>query len=105
MLASTEKLYQEAKQLYETNSEFKKLADKCTLRLQQKDPEIMPYFYFIRAISVVAMMDNYKVLNVRMPLDAIKGESFYAGMPSITGEEIRIVQQIQTENGLEDYER
>ena len=58
------------------------------LKLQQKDPSYIALWKVLRAISVRDMMETYNQLNVEMPLSAIVGESFYAGMPLITQEEL-----------------
>jgi len=86
MLAFFESLYIEANKEYQSDPEFEKDADAATLRLHRKDPAIMPIFRLIRAISVSGMMDIYEKLGVNMPLEAIRGESFYAGVPQVTHE-------------------
>lgn len=41
-----------------------------------------------RAKSVAAAMDIYRMLNVNIPLQAFVGETFYAGIPLITQQEV-----------------
>lgn len=98
-------LYKKAQKSYKQNAYFRKSVAKCTLMLQCKDPNAIRLWRLIRAISVDAMLENYRKLNVEMPLDAIRGESFYAGVSPVTNNEIKFVKQIQTENGLVDYDR
>jgi len=81
-------MYKEANKLYKESSMFKNESDKCTLRLQQGDPEMIEHWRFIMAISVVALQENYQLLGVDMPLWAIRGESFYAGQTPLTEKEL-----------------
>lgn len=48
----------------------------------------------MRAISVAEMLQLYDRLNVNLPLSAIKGETFYAGVPVVTQEEIDLVHKL-----------
>ena len=109
ILEQIEKLYREANRLYGVDSVFRSEVEAAVLRLQRKEPKIMLLFFVLRAIGVEDMLKNYELLNVKMGLGDIVGESFYAGVPSPTEAEIAfaagISHEIQTENGLEAFER
>ncbi len=47
-----------------------------------------------RACSVAENMDIYDLLNVDMPLSAIRGETFYAGIPPITENELETAKKL-----------
>jgi len=49
----------------------------------------------VRAKSCAALMDIYKKLNVKMSLHNFVGETFYAGIPKVTVDEVNHVIEIQ----------
>lgn len=52
--------------------------------------ECFPVWNFRRAISVIHQLEIYQRLNVNLTLNDYRGESFYAGIPSLTPDDIRI---------------
>jgi hypothetical protein len=53
--------------------------------------QVEPFYSLWRAkaaISVAHMLEVYETLGVDLPLSAIKGETWYAGIPSITQAEV-----------------
>lgn len=87
-IALIEECYKEAVQKSKVDDDFRKNVSDALLRLQKKDPTLIEHWDFIRAISVASMLIEYWRLGVKMPISAIVGESFYAGMPPITEHEV-----------------
>jgi arginyl-tRNA synthetase len=105
MIEFIEKTYKKASKRFNEDPEFRIKAAEMTLRLQKGDPEVLPLFFAIRTAGVASAMEIYRRLNVNLSLEDIKGESFYSGIPTISEAEIKVCHQIQTENGLIDFER
>lgn len=49
---------------------------------------------FVRAISVAHIFDIYEMLNVKMSISDCRGETFYAGIPQVTKEEVDFVRTL-----------
>lgn len=83
--------YKEATAEYHNNPDFRKKADAITLDLY-KNKTKSRYYPLWRMLAIVGtkhVLDMCHRLNVDMRLDHIRGESFYAGIPRITAEEIK----------------
>jgi len=87
-LSSFEDFYKEATKKYKEDEEFRKAANGRTLLLQNKDPETVRWWQFIRAVSVLGMLRNYYLLGVSMPIGVIRGESFYAGVSPVSEKDL-----------------
>ena len=59
------------------------------VHLLKTDSPLFPFWNLRRAISVTHQLEIYQQLNVKLRLNDIRGESFYAGIPSLTSMDIK----------------
>ena len=76
-LAELMEWYREAKQLFDTDAQFKKCAQQEVVNLQAKEPKAVALWEKICAISRKGFHEIYRLLDIKV-LD--RGESFYAPM-------------------------
>lgn len=100
MINLLEQHYRLARQLYDTDLDFKKGVEQTVCKLQAKDPELLRWFFAIRAVSVAESLDIYETLNVPMPLSSIRGESFYAGIRPVNESDIKFARERICNDGI-----
>ncbi len=55
---------------------------------------LFPLWNLYRSISVYSSLNIYKTLNVTLTLEDTKGESFYAGIPPVSADDIRKAKKV-----------
>ena len=55
---------------------------------------LFPLWNLTRSISVYSCLEIYKILNVNLTLGDTKGESFYAGIPPVSANDIRKAKKV-----------
>lgn len=63
------------------------------VHMLKTESKLFPYWNLRRAISVTHQLEMYQRLNVNLRLGDVRAESFYAGIPNLTPDNIRAAKE------------
>lgn len=68
---------------------------KLPAKMSPLELAVYSFWRCLRACSVTSMLEHYKRLGVDLKLEDCKGETFYAGVPCVTQDEVDTIKSIE----------